>query len=131
MSLIKVWTETDDGATTSLPAKIIETKNGIYSIKYLSVTDKRDQHNRKIYMYEDETYTITDESVTEYLDSDMEIDFGFQSISENEFIKYDSDSDDDYTPSDDENDGSSSDDEDEDDDEETCDEDDYLSEISS
>lgn len=104
MSLIKVWTELDDGECCSLPAKIISRKsNGtVMVIRYLSVTENKDSQNRKIYKYEDETYEITDESVSEYLDSDSELDFGFQQISEDEFVKYESDSDEDYVPSDDE-----------------------------
>lgn len=117
MSLIKVWTELDDGKCCSLPAKIIQKKsNGVMIVKYLSVTENKDSQNRKIYKYEDETYEITDESVSEYIDSDSELDFGFQQISTDEFVKYDSDSDEDYVPSSEE--GSDSEDS-EDDDEET------------
>lgn len=102
MSLIKVWTELYDGECSSLPAKIISRKsNGtVMVIRYLSVTENKDSQNRKIYKYEDETYEITDESVSEYLDSDSELNFGFQQISEDEFVKYESDSDEDYVPSD-------------------------------
>lgn len=130
--LIKVWTELDNGKCCSLPAKIV---NGIgaksFDVKYLSPTSKKDSKNRKIYAYEDETYTITDESVSEYLNSDSELDLGFQKIGENEYIKYDfdeddEDSDEDYVPSSSSCDSSSSDDDDDlesvDDDE--CEEDD-------
>lgn len=121
MSLIKVWTELDDGKCTSLPAKIISKKsNGVMIIKYLSITENKDSQNRKIYKYEDETYEITDESVSEYIDSDSELDFGFQQISEDEFVKYDSDSDEDYVPSEDDDDDESS---------ETCSDDDDEDEI--
>lgn len=108
MSLIKVYTEVSDGVFESLPAKIISTKGDVFTITYLSPTENRDTHNRKIYKYEVETYEITDESISEYLDSDMEIDFGFKQISPDEFVKYESDSDDDYVPS--EEDSSSSED---------------------
>lgn len=115
MSLVKVWTELDDGTCSSLPAKIISKKtNGVMVVKYLSVTENKDSQNRKIYKYEDETYEITDESVSEYIDSDSELDFGFQQISEDEFVKYDSDSDEDYVPSDEEYDSSSESDDEED-----------------
>lgn len=120
MSLIKVWTELDDGTCTSLPAKIIFKKGTIMTIKYLSPTEYKDSQNRKVYKYEDETYEITDESVSEYMDSDSELDFGFQQISEFEFVKYDSDSDEDYVPSesdDDESESSEDDYEDDDEDE--------------
>lgn len=115
MSLITVYTELPDGETVHLPAKILSTKGDVFTISYLSPTEKRDEHNRKIYKYEDDTYEITDESISEYLNSDTELDFGFKQISENEFIKYESDSDDDYVPSD----------EDEDSDEQSSESEDY------
>jgi hypothetical protein len=99
MSLVKVFTEIEDGIMTCLPAKIIESKGDKYNVVYLSATDARDSHNRKIYKYEDEVYEITNESITEYLNSDTEIDIGFKKISDDEFVKYDTDSDDDYVPS--------------------------------
>lgn len=113
MSLVKVWTELDDGKCCSLPAKIISKNpsDGVMTIRYLSITENRDSQNRKIYKYEDETYEITDESVCEYVDSDSELDFGFQQISEDEFVKYDSDSDEDYAPSEDEEESDSDDEE--------------------
>lgn len=112
MSLIKVWTELDDGKCCSLPAKIIQKKGSTMTIRYLSPTEMKDSQNRKIYKYEDETYEITDESVSEYMDSDSELDFGFQQISDDEFVKYDSDSDEDYVPSEDDEDSSSDSDDD-------------------
>jgi hypothetical protein len=104
MSLVKVWTELNDGKFRSLPAKIIDTKGSSLTIKYLSPTEHRCSKNRRIYKYEDDTYSITDESITEYLNSDSELDLGFQQIAENEYIKYDideysEDEDDDYVPS--------------------------------
>lgn len=99
MSLIKVFTEVENGVTKSLPAKIIDTNGDKYKIVYMSPSENKDSHNKRIYKYEDEIYEITDESITEYLDTDSELDLGFKKISDNEFIKYDSDSDDDYTPS--------------------------------
>lgn len=115
MSLVRVFTETSEGVFESLPAKIISTKDDVFTIQYLSPTENRDTHNRKIYKYESETYEITDESISEYLDSDMEIDFGFKQISPDEFVKYETDSDDDYVPSesDEESTSNSEDDEDE------------------
>ena len=113
MSLIKVFTELDNGVTTSLPAKIISQKGDVFTITYLSPTDQKDSHNRRIYKYEFETYEITDESITDYIDSDMEIDFGFKQISEHEFVKYDTDSDDDYVPSESGDESSSEEDEEE------------------
>lgn len=99
MSLIKVWTELDDGKCRSLPAKIVSKKGNVFTIKYLSVTNRKTRTGKKIYMYEDETYEVTDDSITEYLESESELDLGFEQAAECEFVKYDSDSDDDYIPS--------------------------------
>jgi hypothetical protein len=114
MSLIKVWTEIgNDGKCYSLPAKIISKKgNGTYVIQYLSYTDRKTRDGKKIYMYEDETYEVTDNSITEYLETDSELDLGFEQISGDfEFVKYDSDSDDeDYVPSSEDSSSSSSED---------------------
>jgi hypothetical protein len=117
MSLVKVWTEVDDnGKCQSLPAKIISKKGNTYKICYLSATDDRDHKNRKVYKYEDETYEISDESITEYLESDSEIDFGLEHIGNGQFVKYDYDSDDDedYVPSSEDEDEEDTDSEDED-----------------
>jgi hypothetical protein len=94
MSLIKVLTEVENQSTKSLPAKIVSKNGEEFTIKYLSPTTKRDQRNRRIYSYEDETYVITDESVTEYTETDSELYFGFKEIAIGEFIKYDSDDED-------------------------------------
>lgn len=100
MSLIKVWTEIYDNKFASLPAKIIHTNGDTFTIRYLSATENRDAHNRKIYAYEEETYDITNDYITEYMNSDYELDFGFKEISTGQFIKYETDSDDeDYIPS--------------------------------
>lgn len=103
MSLVKVWTEIgSDGKCCSLPAKILTKKgNGTFIIKYLSVTDRKTREGKKIYTYEDETYEVSDDYITEYLESDSELDFGFEQLSssDGDFVKYESDSDDDYVPS--------------------------------
>ncbi len=105
MSLVKVWTEIDDtGKCQSLPAKIVSKKGNTYKIRYLSVTDDRDSKNRRVYRYEDETYDVSDESITEYLDSGSELDLGFEDIGNGRFVKCDygfsdDESDDDYVPS--------------------------------
>lgn len=104
MSLVKVWTEIgNEGKCFSLPAKIVSKKgNNIFVIQYLSYTGRKTRDGKKVYMYEDETYEVTDNSITEYLETDSELDLGFEQVSggESEFIKYDSDSDEDYVPSD-------------------------------
>jgi hypothetical protein len=124
MSLVKVWTEVDDdGKCQSLPAKIVSKKGNVFKIRYLSSTGVRDSKNRRIYSYEDETYEVTNDSITEYIDSDTELDFGFEEIGNGQFVKCDydilcggSDDDDDYVPStenEDSSDGDSDDTEDE------------------
>jgi hypothetical protein len=109
MSFVKVWTEVSDGKCQSLPAKIISKNGNVFKIKYISSTDDRDSKNRRIYRFEDETYDITDESITEYVYS--ELDLGFQDIGEETFVKYDYDigitddeEDEDYVPSSEEDD---------------------------
>ena len=126
MSLVKVWTELDNGKCQSLPAKIVSKNGSVFKIRYLSSTENRDSKNRRIYRYEEETYEVTDDSITAYLDSNSELDLGFQELDSNgNFVKCeydlglfsDEDTDDeDYVPS------SSSEEEDEDseDDEDAC-----------
>lgn len=105
MSLVKVWTEIDDtGKCQSLPAKIVTKKGNMYKIQYLSVTDDRDSKNRRVYRYEEESYDVSDESITEYLNSGSELDLGFEDIGNGRFVKCDygfseDESDDDYVPS--------------------------------
>lgn len=127
MSLVKVWTELEDGKCYSLPAKIVSKSGNKFTIRYLSVTDRKNHAGKKIYTYEDDTYIVTDESITEYLESDSELDLGFEQLStEGDFVKYESDSDDeDYVPSSDDEDSSSDSDSDDDED------DDDISEFSS
>ena len=109
MSLVKVWTELDNGKCQSLPAKIVSKNGSVFKIRYLSATEEKDSKNRRIYRYEEETYEVTDDSITEYLDSDSELDLGFQEIDTNgNFVKCDYDlgvyseedeEDEDYVPS--------------------------------
>lgn len=134
MSLVKVWTEVDEttGKCASLPAKIVATKGNVFTIRYLSSTDRHDHRTgRRIYRYEEETYDVTDSSITEYLNSDTELDFGFEELSGGDFIKFDfgfrgggdsEDDDSDYVPSSEDDD--SDDDSDDDDLEDSADEDD-------
>jgi len=95
MSLIKVLTEVEDQETRALPAKIVSKEGDSFTIRYLSPTSRRDQQGCRIYAYEDETYVITDESITEYTETDSELYLGFKEILPGEFIKYDLDDDDD------------------------------------
>lgn len=124
--LVKVWTELSNGRKTSLLAKIISESGNSFTIRFLSPTEDRD-HGCVIYRYEDQTYDIDDDSITEYLGTSDESDVGFRKI-EDGFVRYDSDSD--YVPSseededDDEDDGAESYSEDfQDDEEEYIDED--------
>jgi len=68
------------------------------SIKYLSPTEDLD-HGCVIYRYEEQTYEVQDDSITEYLGTDDEGDIGFKVVPTG-FVKYDSDSD--YIPSEEE-----------------------------
>lgn len=104
MTIVKVWTEIDDDIYKSLVAKVVSKKDEVFTIRYLSPTNERDAKKRRIFRYEDETYEVTDESITDYFDDeDDETIVGFQDIGEGEFIKIDdctdSSSDSDYIPS--------------------------------
>jgi len=96
--LVKVWTELPSGKMTSLLAKIVEENGPDMSIKYLSPTEDLD-HGCVIYRYEEQTYEVQDDSITEYLGTDDEGDIGFKVVPTG-FVKYDSDSD--YIPSEEE-----------------------------
>lgn len=65
------------------------------TIQYLSPTDEND-HGRIIYKYEDQTYEIDDDYITEYIGSTDESDVGFIKVDDG-FVRYESDSD--YVPS--------------------------------
>jgi hypothetical protein len=92
--LVKVWTELPSG-NKSLLAKIIDTKDNMMTIQYLSPTEEMD-HGRVVYKYEDQTYEIDDDYVTEYTGTTDESDVGFLKV-EDGFVRYESDSD--YVPS--------------------------------
>jgi len=103
MSLIRVWTDVGAEKPISLVARIVDTKDSLYIIQYLSPTDDKD-HGRTVYRYEDQTYEIDDDSVTHYLDTDDETDIGFKKV-DSGWVRSRSDSDDDeseYEPSDEE-----------------------------
>lgn len=113
MSILRVWTDVGGDKPVSLIARITEEHaDGTYTIQYLSPTDDRD-HGRVIYRYEDETYQIDDESVTEYMNTDDETTLGFVLVGPGDLVRESADSDDeDYVPSDE--------DEDDEDEEEGC-----------
>lgn len=130
MSILRVWTDVGGDKPVSLIARITEEHaDGTYTIQYLSPTDDRD-HGRVIYRYEDETYQIDDESVTEYMNTDDETTLGFVLVGPGDLVRESADSDDeDYVPSDEDDDGDEEEDEEEDleeEDEDVEDEGEYL-----
>lgn len=128
MSILRVWTDVGGDKPVSLIARITEEHaDGTYTIQYLSPTDDRD-HGRVIYRYEDETYQIDDESVTEYMNTDDETTLGFVLVGPGDLVRESADSDDeDYVPSDeDEDDEDEEDDEGDEEDVEDEDEDEYM-----
>lgn len=122
MSLIRVWTDVGTGKNVSLVARIIESDGTNFTIQFLSPTEDNDKHGCTIYRYEEETYVIDDDSITHYLNTDVESDIGFKQINEHEWIRTGEDSDDDYIPSEEDE---EEDEEDEADEEEIEDEEDY------
>lgn len=117
MSLVRVWTDVGQRKPVPLLAKIIERNGVIFTIKYLS------ECGGGVWSYEDDTYDVDDESISEYLNNDSEESLGFMKIGDNEFTK--DSSDDDYVPSGDDDD--EEDEEDDDDEEDEEEEDDEFS----
>ena len=105
MSLVRVWTDVGARKPKPLLAKIVSSKNGIHSIRYLSPS----ADNTHIFRYEEDVYEIDDESICEYLNLDDEADIGFRINEEGDFYK--ASSDDDYEPSEEEDETTSDDDE--------------------
>jgi hypothetical protein len=111
MTLVRVWTDVGTRKPVPLLARIEEKDGVIFTIRYLSETSKG------IWSWEDDTYEIDDDSIAEYLKTDLLEDIGFRSFGdEGSFIKCESD--DDYIPdtSDEDTDETDSDDEEETDD---------------
>jgi len=100
IQLVKVWTDAGGSKPVAMLARVVEERDGVYTVQYFSGTEDRD-HGRIIYRYEDETYEIDDDSITEYLDSVDESDVGYIKIAEDAWVK-DSESDEDYVPSEEE-----------------------------
>jgi len=90
MALVKVWTDVGGRKPVPLLARIIEKDGVILTIKYFS------EGPDHIWRYEDDTYDIDDDSVSEYLKTDLEEDVGFRPCKDG-FVK--ADSDEDYVPS--------------------------------
>ena len=125
MSLVRVWTDVGQKKPKALLAKIFKKSGGAFTIRYLSALPE----NAKVFKYEDDEYEVDDESISEWLDTDLETDLGFEAQDDGSYIKIESDPD--YEPSD-SGDETESDDDDEFDDEgdEADVEDDYESEES-
>ena len=120
MSLVKVWTDTGKGKPVALIAKIVESNPPKMTIKYLSKTDE-EYKGSTVWRYEDETYEVDDDSITEWLETDDELEIGYKILPHDPeaFVYYESD--DDYVPSECEDESDS----DEDEEESLEDEDDY------
>jgi len=117
-NLIRVWTDVGSRKPVPLLAKIVEENGCIFTIRYLSESDD------KIWRYEEDTYEIDNDSISEYLKTSDEHDVGFKPFDDG-FVKVESD--DDYVPSDEDeetDDDSLSDESEEQDDDEFEDEDD-------
>jgi hypothetical protein len=90
MNFLKVWTELDSGKFKSLPAKTIsKNTKGVSTIQYLSSTNKKTLSGKKIYMYESETYEITDESIVQRVDSELSLGYEELPSAPGHFIKFD------------------------------------------
>ena len=123
MSLVRVWTDIGTGKNVSLYARVVSEHDGVFTIQYLSQTEDK-QHGRTIYRYEDDTYEVDDNSITHYLETDIEEDVGFKRIDETGWIREADEEDDDYVPS--EEDDDDEEDEEEDDEFTEEEEEDYL-----
>jgi len=105
MSLVRVWTDVGEKKPKALLAKIFKKSGRVFTIRYLSAVPE----NVKIFKYEDDEYEVDDESISEWLDTDLETDLGFEAQDDGSYIKIESDPD--YEPSDSEDETESDDDE--------------------
>ena len=104
MSLVRVWTDVGEKKPKALLAKIFKKAGGTFTIRYLSALPE----NAKVFKYEDDEYEVDDESINEWLDTDLETDLGFEAQDDGSYIKVESDPD--YEPSDSEDETESDDD---------------------
>ena len=93
MSLVRVWTDVGQKKPKALLAKIFKKRAGSYTIRYLSALSSE---NAKVFKYEDDEYEVDDESISEWLKTDLEADLGFEAQDDGTWAKVDSDSD--YEP---------------------------------
>lgn len=96
MSLVRVWTDVGQKKPKALLAKIFKKAGGSYTIRYLSALPE----NAKVFKYEDDEYDVDAESISEWLETDLETDLGFETQEDGTYAKVDSDSD--YEPETDE-----------------------------
>jgi hypothetical protein len=78
--MLRVWTDIGAKRPVALLAKIVEQKDSIFIIRYLSESDD------KIWRYEEDTYEIDEDQIQEDLDTSQETDLGFRQVGEG-FIK--------------------------------------------
>jgi len=94
MSLVRVWTNVGQKKPKALLAKIFATAEGpVYTIRYLSSVS---EGHAATFRYEDDCYTVDDESIAEWLGTDEEEDLGYTTVGEGEWVRDDDDSD--YVP---------------------------------
>jgi hypothetical protein len=124
MSLVRVWTDVGEKKPKALLAKIFKKSGGVFTIRYLSAVPE----NVKVFKYEDDEYEVDDESISEWLDTDLETELGFEAQDDGSYIKIETDPD--YEPSDSEDDTESDDDEFDEEGDEAEIEDDYETEDS-
>ena len=122
MSLVRVWTDVGEKKPKALLAKIFKKSGGTFIIRYLSALPE----NAKVFKYEDDEYEVDDESISEWLETDLETDLGFDAQGDGSYIKVESDPD--YEPSESEDETETDDAESDEDDDEV--EEDYESEDS-
>jgi hypothetical protein len=79
--MLRVWTDVGAKRPVALLAKIVEQKDSIFIIRYLSESDD------KIWRYEEDTYTIDEDQIQEDLDTTHETDLGFRAVGDDGFIK--------------------------------------------
>ena len=89
--LVRVWTDVGSRKPVPLLAKIVEKNGCIFTIRYLSESDD------KIWRYEEDTYEIDNDSISEHLKTSDEHEVGFK-VFDDGFVK--SETDEDYVPSD-------------------------------
>ena len=119
MTLVRVWTDVGARKPVALLAKIVERHGVISTIRYL--TEGPDH----VWRYEEDTYEIDDDSISERLGTANESDIGYRPFddgfvrddSDDDYVPEDSSEDEEMTESDDETASEEEDDEDLDDDE--------------